>query len=824
MKVVNWRGNEGNCAQDYINGTGKDVSTDDMFKEYNKNINAVIRKVYGTMASAYGKIVDSKRKIDATDAEIESLSSQLAKARSDIQMAGANKNNNLQELIERKMKEYIEASKPYTEQQIEDAKSAANTAGAKCKDAGSSVDVNAIRERVMASKGATGAVAVAAKGIIDFYSQNYGEFPADANSGGWTAEFYNMYEGVVAKVQEDPTVNERVFNEGYTQQGVLDKFERSYKKNPHKILKMLVYLLCFPIAIQRYKYREPSWMKAISNIISDIKNDNNRGAIIIQLCLWVLQWFALFYLKPVYICIFGVIVVTLAVAFYFSKKKIIDIVREMVEIDICCTGAIGSIDDQIREEVAAEVEREKASLVAEFNRLKAIYENMVNSNNKAIEDARNSFDPNNIDKGELESEYRKLITEMKTRVGEIENRIKLCQEHKNKLIEDNRPLLLGYEESKNVIKRQLSSDTEEDAFTVNGKPFNFVFGQLDAQSILKSTGVINSLGMPVTLSGRLANDAEVLGDIKSDMPPATIPINLKPVSKEDIQKICSEYGWYENVYTEMCTIMAGVDQELRQAINKMGADTEGLDFSKFYKFTIVEHGLRCAVMFYNSKDDVNSRKTVADVCTHNIIHPTVCTTDMRGLSFRIFPNDRTSFDAMDYGLGASIEERNSMASNHFYEVYDASDRDKIVSELYSSALGMAKEIGSSSRNIVEYRAKKMNGGSSPTRITYLIFTDDVERYWSDTLRSILYGTGGTQTGGHDASGENTYGIVPILFLDLAPLLVEKPDTSAINRIEEVSKAIAVKNFFYVGSGAESIKKFDRKEVQTLVDKARTRAR
>ena len=824
MKVNNWRGNEGNCAQDYINCNGRESNTQDIFQEYNSSIDAVIKKTYGTLATAYGKIVDVRKRVEGADTEIANLNNQLAKARSDIQMAGQSKMANLNQLIERKRKEYIDGAVKYTDAQIAQAKHDMDKFQSDWQATGPQINDHEIRERILASKGEAGAVSSTAKSVLDHYNCNYGEFNSRSSNGGWSVEFFNLYQKFKAETQGDSDVMMRVGGEDYTKQKVLDKFEGSYKKNPYSIFKILLYLICFPLAIVRYKYNEPNWLKCVLNIFNDIKLNNNRFKTVAMLGAWAFQWYSLFYLKWYYMAMYLVVVVTLTTCFILSKKKIHQIIKEMVEIDVCYEMMVGSIDAQVQAEIDAEKKRLTDQANAKWMSLRQKWESMVKENEAAIEQAKRTFDPNAIDNAELEADYRRMVADMQNRVRELENRIQSCKEQKAKLQEENRPLLVGYDEAKSKVRQQLSTDGEDLAFSINGKPFNFVFAQIDAQTILKSNSVINALGLPITLTGRLINSADAATEATSDLPPATIPINLTALEKEQVKVICAEYPWYENVYEELNTIMSSVDQEIKKALGSAANGDIKFDFSRFYKFTLVEHGLRCAVVFFNSHDDINSRKTVADLCTHNIIHPTVCTTDKRGLSFRIFPNDRTSFDAMDYGLGASVEERNSMESSHFYEVYDANDRDKVVSDLYNNALTMSKEIGSSSRNVVEYRAKKINGGSSPTRLTYAIFTDEVDRFWNDTLRSIMYGTGGTQSGGHDAAGENTYGIVPILFLDLAPLVADKPDSTSINKIEEVAKAAAVRNFFYIKSGASTLTKYNRQDVLQLINRAREKAR
>lgn len=55
-------------------------------------------------------------------------------------------------------------------------------------------------------------------------------------------------------------------------------------------------------------------------------------------------------------------------------------------------------------------------------------------------------------------------------------------------------------------------------------------------------------------------------------------------------------------------------------------------------------------------------------------------------------------------------------------------------------------------------------------------------------------------------------------------MAEKPDSSVINKYEEIANAIAFNNFFYIKSNTDSLKKYDRKEVQAIIDSARVRSR
>lgn len=817
MKVLNWRGRENECAQEYVSAKTNNVNTFDIFKEYNYSIDRVIRDCYGTLATAYDKISDVSGKIKAADAEIENLNAQHKKVSEDIQMAGHNKNANIQALIENKKLEFIRNSAVHSQEEIMKVREDADKTYSDYENVESLIDMESIRRRVLDNTGSAGEVSLATKGAIDYYGRTYGEF-VNGKSNGWSSEFSRLYQGILESVKSDSTVIERVSSEMYTKNDILSKVKNSYKQNPYKVMKILLYMLCMPVAFYKYSYSEPNIIKCIKGVINDIRFGNRAPINIGLVVLWIAQWvFIASGTKPIKLIIYIILCLGVFLIFNISKKKITQVVKEFVEIEYSYSSVIGSIDDMVAEEFRKEKEIIGNEILSKYKKLDDMYNKMIADNKAAADEAEKLFDPNSIDKNDLEEEHRIFISKLQNKRKDIENSIEACKMNKAKMIEENKILLSKYDEAKDLVRSRLASDNNEGAFDINGNKYNFIFSQLDAHMILTNTKVINPLGMPISLTGKEINTVEDLSDVKSDMPPVTVPIRLREVTKADIRNICSAYNWYEFVYGELTTMMSEINDEVKRIVVSQEPSATNVDFSKFYKFDVLEHGLRCTVMFYNSKNDVNSHKTVANVCTHNIIHPAICTTDMRGLSFRIFPKDRTSFDSMDYSLGASIEERNSMISNHFYEVYDSSDRDKVLQELYSNALSLAKEIGSNSKNIIEYRAKKINGGSSPTRITYLIFTDDVNKYWTDTLRSILYGTGGTQTGGHDVYGENTYGIVPILFIDLAPLYDEKPDRSIAETIANIATSIPMDNFFYVGSGAETLKKYNRNEVLKIVE-------
>ena len=820
MKVLNWRGKEHDYAKDYVNGGNNNKDTLDVFKEYNRFTDKVIKSCYGTLALSYDRIAEVQSKMKSADDEIDNLNAKLKKVKDEMQMAGHNKNANLNEIIENKKLEFIKNSAVHSELDISSARANADNEYSKYENVGNLIDMEEIRRKVLEDTGSAGEVSLATKGAIDFYGRTYGEF--DNQNNGWSSEFTDLYRGIVSSVKADGTVMDRVSAEMYTKKSILNKLHNSYKKNPYVLLKILLYMVCFPVAFYKYKYSEKSVLKCITCIVSDIKNNNGTYLYATFIMLWLAQWIIIASgHKPIKLIVFSILCLIVYLIFNISKKKITQVVREFVEIEYCYGSVISSMDKMIEDEFNKRKEELSGDILKSYKYWNDMYDKMVAENEEAARRAEQMFDPNSIDKKDLERDHANLISSLRNQLISIENSIESCKMNKAKMMEENREYIQKYQVAKDEVRKHLSADNNNDAFDIDGSKYNFIFGQLDAQVILTSTKVINPIGMPTSLTGKIVNSVEEYSDVKSDLPPVTIPIKLREVSKSDLKNICSAYNWYEAVYSELVSIMADVNKDVIRVIGNQDAN---IDFSKFYKFDVLEHGLRCAVMFYNSKEDVNSHRTVANVCTHNIIHPAICTTDMRGLSFRIFPKDRTSFDSMDYSLGASIEERNSMISNHFYEVYDSSDRDKVLSELYSNSLALAKEIGSNSKNIIEYRAKKINGGSSPTRVTYLIFTDDVSKYWTDTLRSILYGTGGTQTGGHDVYGENTYGIVPILFIDLAPLYEEKPDTTIADTISNIAMSIPMDNFFYVGSGAETLRKYNRNEVLRIVEQSLSKAK
>lgn len=823
MKVNQWKGNESNYSKDYISGEGKTLDTRDVYQSYNSAIDNVISQCYGMMSDAFKRLKDSEGRARVAAAEVEEVNRKLVAARSEIQVTGQGKEQRLAQLIAHKKNEAVESAAIFSDEMIERSTRRIEQAKAVMDNPQVSVTREAIKQEVLASKSEAGAVSNAAKSVLDSYNGLYTEFGSNG-SGGWSREFYDNYQKVKAKVFEDPDEMMRVVGENYTRDKVLAKYSSSYRKSPYTVIKMLFYLFLLPIAMVKYKYNEKSITKCLSIIIKDIKFNNNRFARIATIIAWLIELRILLSSGTVVLVISALILVSLLGCFFLTKKKLKEQINEMIVIDACYEHMIGSIDAQVEEQYQAALNAAKADAVNKYNALVVSHNDMLDKNKAAREEALRNFDASKIDKSELEAEYAKMIQEMRERINSLEKKLEECRKAESDIKEQRQPLYTAYNDAKAKVQAMLSADDERNGFTIEGRQFCLAFAQTDALAILRTNNVKNAMGMIMSLTGRVIASAEASADAASDLPPVSIPIDIVPVTKEQVKAICSNRDWYDSVYEDLRAIMATVNKNIKNDLTASGVDTTNIDMSEFYKFVTVNHGLRCSVVFYNSAEDRDSIRTITNLCIHNIIHPTVCTTDKRGLSFRIFAKDRTAFDAVDYSIGASIEQANSMSSNHFYEVYDNSDYEKIITELYNSGLNTAKEIGNIASNIVEYRAKKMIGGSSPTRITYAIFVDDVDKFWSGNLRQLLNGTGGTQTGGHATVGENKYGVVPILFLDLAELMAEKPDSSVINKYEEIANAIAFNNFFYIKSNTDSLKKYDRKEVQAIIDSARVRSR
>lgn len=802
MNIQNWRSDIKGKASKYIEGvrnTGvaKDVDCMDALMRFNSNVDYVVRESLTALDKAYALEYECDKQSMELSKRIKEYDVDIANIQSAIANAESNKDAEIHNLIIKAQQDAVRNAKVYTDEQLADVKAELDRLNAEKDNVTAPKTLEQVREELFNNVGSEGAVAKAAVDALSYFNSNYGEFQ-DSGDGKWSEAFSKIYTNAVNEAQQDTTKVIEATSKYRTAEDIHSYVATAYKRNPYAMVKLLLYMFALPIAQIKYQYSNPNIFKCIVTLIQDIATGYKRPQRIIATVFMVVEWYLLLTQHIGITIVTFVVLGTLIACFFVGRKKFSEQIREMALVYVSYEQQVGGIDETANAAYYKLLEEAKQEAMIKYANLANKYNAMLEENEQAMNNAKNSFDASKIDKSRLESEYRDRIADWHNQVTTIKEAQKAYLRDIEKLKETK----AGRTNNKNeVIKETLNKiigTAQGNNFKIDGHDFSLLEATADALAMVKTRSKRNVFGRTLTLTGYKLNNGEILSE---ELPPANFLISVQEVNLKQDYAVCSKFNEVFDIMQNILDTAAGFMQNRYSKSPEAQELVPYMNLNKIYKLRLAPYSMKCSLVIYDSRKDPNYVQTLSDLILNNMTKMIMYTTNNSLLRFHYIVPDPSAFYEFDPKTQASHEDAALLRQNKYYNLYSVEEKEKMYDEIQKQCREKLSDCAKEGVNdYITLMATKSIKGSSPKPVDFMFLWGSIGNIYSNKLIEILNYTGGSSQGGANSDSDNKAGVVPILFLDLAEIQgngEEKADKQDVEKFEAIAKSININNFFAI---------------------------
>lgn len=835
-----YKGKEKECIENYK----------DTFQKYNDNVSGFVNRLFQTLTP----LVQQKERLTVEHSrltnELIQKRNEIVKKENEIRETEDSKTISFNKYIERVKQGLIDNAYIHSESEMKQLQSQIDEARILANSDTCNVCKEYLAEQIIYESKDIKDCRDASLGVLNYIGTHFGRVE---KINEWSTQFKELFESVKKRLNGNKLVMNQVAQEYEDNSAkIKQEFAGQYKKNPYTILTIIQFLYIAPIAVMRLLNPGVSISESFSLLFNALFNRKNAIAITTTV-IWFIEFIFFLLLKTPYKLVFLTFGIALYIAYRISKKNVIEYSEKIITAYLYYDAIIEGINRSIDERYEVELLEYRQKKQAEFMELEGKLSDWVQDNEREKARVAKEFDPNSLDKSEIENECAKLVkglsedikilnetvSKLSVRLKEISAKLDLTTRNYEDLKEAVAWYIYKpYYTNKDWYKEKYANIKEHLDILTDDDDFDYITDYAEVYSLFNTDHIVMPLrnghfeSKYIDRIRMMSNEERqnVAFMINSKLPLNTIPIKMTVVDLDyEAGAVDVDGEVPQQVVDDIKNILNRVanspfdGETLRGDLNDEYKDSS-IDFTQIYKVTLATHNYKCSLVMYNSDRDKNYESTILNLIRNNMYKSALCSTEPKQVAFNFLTPVKGEFNKYHMANTGSQDAVSSVKSNDVYVVWEKGDAVDCYKKLDNEGqIRQAKVANDGKDSFLEYTVAKNNIGSDPETFTYLfVWVHELGDMISDSLIDIVRTAGGGQSKGSEKSGDNTSGILPIIIFNKATL--NGKSGNDIDKLETLIDAINYDNFFNIGASADTLVKANRNEIKSELAQIKSKSR